>query len=166
MKSTVGVYDTHEKAIEAIQELQKAHFPTKHVSLIGQAEMKDDHMHIKTVNPGKVAATEVGIGAVLGPVLGALVGAGVFAIPGLGFLFGAGALVGAIAGFDFGLIGGGIVSALTMLGIGTDRAKAYDAYLQQGKFILIVQGSPDELAKAKEIIEAHGGHIEVETHGA
>jgi len=164
MKSTIGVYDTHDKAIEAVQELQKAGYSTKHVTLLGQAEIKDEHMQIKTVNPGKVAVTEVGIGAVVGPVIGALAGAGIFAIPGLGFLFGAGALVGAIAGFDFGLIGGGIVSALTMLGLKSDRASLYDKHLKEGKFLVIVHGTDQEITKAKDILEAHGGHIELDIH--
>lgn len=164
MKSTISVYDTHDKAIEAVQELHKAGFSTKHVTLLGQAEIKDEHMQIKTVNPGKVAVTEVGIGAVVGPVIGALAGAGIFAIPGLGFLFGAGALVGAIAGFDFGIIGGGLVSALTMLGLKSDAASLYEQHLKEGKFVVIVHGTMDEITKAKDILEAHGGHIELDIH--
>src|SRR5690606_35335037 len=65
-------------------------------------------------NPMKVAATGVGIGAVVGPILGALAGVGVLAIPCLGILVGAGALAGAIAGLDVGIIGGGIISALAI----------------------------------------------------
>ena len=37
MNTTVGVYDTHEKAIEAVQELKRAGYPVQQVSLIGKA---------------------------------------------------------------------------------------------------------------------------------
>ena len=37
MKSTVGVYDTHEKALAEVIELKKAGFTESHISIVGQA---------------------------------------------------------------------------------------------------------------------------------
>jgi hypothetical protein len=111
-----------------------------------------------------VAAAEVGIGAVVGPVLGALIGIGIFAVPGLGFLYGAGALVGALAGFDFGLIGGGIASALTLMGMKEPDAQKYEAELQSGKFIVVAQGNDEEINKAAAILHEHGTHVDIRTH--
>jgi hypothetical protein len=50
------------------------------------------------------------------------------AIPGVGMLYGAGALVGAIAGFDVGIIGGGLVAILANIGIGEKEAHHYQNY--------------------------------------
>lgn len=119
---------------------------------MGKFESEEDANHIATGEPVKIVAEEMGIAAVAGPALGVLTGIGLFAIPGFGFLYGAGALVGAIAGFDFALIGGGIVSALTVLGMKEDHAKAYEKYIKEGKFIVMVQGDDEELSKAKEVI--------------
>lgn len=93
-----------------------------------------------------------------------LTGIGLLAIPGLGFLYGAGALAGAIAGFDIGLIGGGIISALTIPGVKHDVAKEYETQLKEGKFLVIAHGSEEEVNRAKEIMHRHGTHTTLETH--
>jgi len=164
MKSTIGIYESNHDALEAIHKLQSLGFPRKQISLLGRADMKDEHVHVKHANPMNVAATEVGIGAVVGPVLGALIGIGIFAVPGLGFLYGAGALVGALAGFDFGLIGGGIASAFTLMGMKEPDAQKYEAELQAGKFIVVAQGNEEEITKAAGILHEHGTHLDIRTH--
>jgi hypothetical protein len=46
MNTTVGVYDTHEEAIEAVDELKREGFPVEKVSLIGKAVVIDDLMRV------------------------------------------------------------------------------------------------------------------------
>jgi len=164
MKATIGVYDTHEKAIEAVKELKNGGYPVKHLSIIGKlhTEHVDDKMHISEKSPLKLGGIEVGVG--LGTTLGVLTGVGLFAIPGVGFLFGAGALVGAIAGFDFGLMGGGIASAFMNLGMEENLAKQYQADLEKGNYLVVAQGSAEEVQQAHEILTGHGTHTALETH--
>ncbi len=158
MKTTIGVYDKHSSALEAVKKLKNDGFPSKQLSILGKATSQEDDVHIASGEPAKLAAKEVGIGAVAGTVVGVLTGVGLFAIPGLGLLYGAGALVGAIAGFDLGIIGGGIATALTMTGMKDEHAKEYEKYLAEGKFIVVAQGSEEELAHAKDLLDAHGTH--------
>src|SRR5579863_1721926 len=106
MQSTVGVYGTHEQALDAVLELKKSGFTESHISVIGQAEVVDNHLHVKSKDGEKFAG--VTAGAVLGTTIGLLSGIGLIAIPGLGIIFGAGAIAGALAGFDVGIIGGGL----------------------------------------------------------
>ena len=164
MKTTIGVYDNHDLAINAVMELKNAGFPVKNISIMGRAETEvvDEDMHITLQEPIKVGG--VAIGAALGATVGALTGVGLFAIPGLGILVGAGALVGAIAGFDFGLLGGGIATVLINLGLHSDEAKKYQDYLHDGKFLLIINGGPEHAEKAHEILEAHGTQIDLSAH--
>lgn len=162
MKSTVGVYDSHEAAFAAIKKLQASGFPVKKLSVIGQAEMVDDHLRVKSREP--VTNLGVSVGAVAGPILGVLTGAGVFAIPGFGFLFGAGALIGALAGFDVGLVGGGIVTLLTTLFTNKEKVVKYEEHLKAGKFLVIAQGTEEEVEHANQVLHEHGGHIELHTH--
>ncbi|MFA6923692.1 MAG: hypothetical protein WC223_05500 [Bacteroidales bacterium] len=159
MKSTVGVYDSHDTALDAIEVLKDRGYPINQLSLMGQASIVDDNMRIQSREPLKNAG--VGAGVVLGSTLGVLSGAGVFAIPGLGFIFGAGAVVGALAGFDVGLIGGGIVSILTTLGIKKDKVIKYNEHLNEGKFLVIAQGNEEEVEKAKSILCDCGKHLEL-----
>lgn len=161
MKSIVGVYESHTKAVNAVNELKAEGFPVKNISLIGKAAFKEP----KTLDANQmIEQREVGIGVVAGSILGVLTGVGIFAIPGLGFLYGAGALIGAIAGFDIGLIGGGIVAVLTAIGIDEASSLRYEKLLQEDKFIVIIQGSPNEIQHAKDILHTSEEHIDIHLH--
>jgi hypothetical protein len=163
MKSTIGVYDNHEQAVAAVKELKAAGFNTKHVSILGHAHDPEEREH-EEAKVSNLAATEVGLGATLGTAAGILTGIGVFAIPGLGLLYGAGALVGALVGFDLGLIGGGILSALSIGGLKDEHNKKYDALLQDGKFLVIVHGDGADVKRANDVLHSHGTHSELNMH--
>ncbi len=164
MNATIGIYDNHDLAVEAVLQLKHQGFPVNELSIMGLAETEviDEKEHIVPKSP--IKAVGVGAGTALGATLGILTGVGVFAIPGLGFLYGAGALVGAIAGFDFGLIGGGIASALATVGVKDDNSKKYHDALAAGKFLVIVHGKEEDVHRAKELLHDHGTHDELEKH--
>lgn len=163
MKTTVAVYDSHDKAFEAIKALDKARFPMKQVSLVGKAELIDDHLHVRSRDNISIAAP-VAIGAIAGPIVGVLTGIGIFAIPGLGFLYGAGAVIGAFAGLDFGMITGIIAGVLTTLGIRKDKVVKYEEHLKVGKFLIVVQGNEKEIEEAEKILHKQGAYLEMEKH--
>jgi hypothetical protein len=177
MKATIGVYENQAKAIAAIQELKAAGYPENQISILthsksdhhpsdpGESEDGDgvdsDDVYEE---PMRIAATGVGIGAIVGPVLGALAGVGMLAIPGLGVLVGAGALAGAIAGLDVGIIGGGIISALAIARVNKHHEDLYQEHLQEGRYLVVAQGTEDEIEEARGILHSHDGHIQLDTH--
>ncbi len=160
MKSVVGVYESHEKAVQAIKALKEAGFPTKKISLLSKADIINNHIRVKADH--KAEKAEVSLGLAGGITIGILTGIGVFAIPGLGFLFGAGAIVGAFAGFDMGIIGGGIVAILTGIGISETIAKKYEKHLNEGKFLVFAQGGEQEVEKAQQVLHTNGMHMELD----
>ena len=164
MNTVIGIYDDHELAVGAAQQLKDAGYPMSKLSIMGKAdtEVIDEQMHLISKNPLNVAG--VGAGTAIGTALGILTGVGIFAIPGVGFLYGAGALVGAIAGFDFGLIGGGIASVLATVGVKDGNAEKYKDALNDGKFILVAEGSKEELEQAKYQLEIYSEHSELAAH--
>ncbi|MCW3122047.1 MAG: hypothetical protein JWQ38_1539 [Flavipsychrobacter sp.] len=164
MNATIGIYDNHDLAVEAVQKLKDANYPVNQLSIMGKAQEEgvDSEMHITPKSPIKVAG--LGVGTALGTTLGVLAGVGVFAIPGLGFLYGAGALVGAIAGFDFGLIGGGIASVLATVGVKDENMKKYHDALDAGKFIVVAHGSEEDVNKARMELHTHGTHHDIDLH--
>lgn len=166
MRSTVGVYNTHAEAVAAVKTLRSSGYPEKNLSIIGKVHKGEgnDPDTAGDAHLMNVAGTEVGVGALAGTTLGVLAGIGVLAIPGLGFLYGAGAIAGAIAGFDIGLIGGGIVSALTLPGVKDDAATGYDSHLKEGRFLVVVHGTEEEVARAKDIMHTHGTHNALDMH--
>jgi hypothetical protein len=153
MNTTVGVYDTHEKAIEAVEKLKRAGFPVQQVSLIGKAVVIDDLMNVK--HNRRIKNVPAYIGAILGPILGILTGVKLFAIPGLGFLFGIGAVLGALAGFSLGIVGGGIFTLFAILAIKSRSVLKYHERIEEKGFQVIAHGTIDEVKKAKEILESH-----------
>jgi hypothetical protein len=177
MKATIGVYDNHDKALEAVNELKVAGFPENKISVLGHATGEHHEVDpgeneegegVDSDNafqkPMRVAATGVGISLVLGPVLGALAGVGLLAVPGLGILVGAGALAGAIAGLDAGLVGGGIITALAIARVNKHHEDLYQEHLQEGRFLVVAQGSEDEIEHARQVLHEHDEHLHLDSH--
>jgi hypothetical protein len=163
MRSIVGVYDTHEAAVHAIESLKEEGYPIKQLSLMGNGTLGDHDLHQIDKHEAMANAPLVA-GVVAGPILGALAGVGLFAIPGFGVVFGAGAIVGALAGLDAGLIGGGIVTVLTRLGMKAEKAELYEAHLKNGKYLIMMEGTEEEVFKAQATLKAHDTHHALEVH--
>ena len=163
MKTSIAVFDSHDKAIASVVLLKEHDFPLSKVSLMGQADLVDDKIHIRSNE--KIINTPVIAGSILGTTIGLLTGVGLFAIPGFGFLFGAGAIVGAIGGFDLGLITGGIGTLLLQAGIEDEYAVEYNEHIKDGKFLLMVNGTEEEINTAKKIIGEEHIKFHVHQHG-
>jgi uncharacterized membrane protein len=159
MNTTIGVYDTHEKAIEGVEELKCAGFPIQQVSLIGKAVIIDDLMHVR--HNRRIKNVPAVTGAILGPILGILTGVKLFAIPGLGFLFGIGAVLGALAGFSLGIVGGGVITLIATLAIKSGAVLKYNEHIQEKGFQIIVHGNNEEVNRATEILDGYKNKIEI-----
>ncbi len=159
MESQIAIYDSHEKAIHAINVLNDHHFPMDHVTLLGKADVVDNHIHVRQLNPIKNAPAFIGMGA--GTIIGLLSGIGVFTVPGFGFLYGAGALIGAIGGFDIGIVTGGIISLMATLGIQKEKQVVCTEHLEEGKFMVIVHGTLEDVKKGEHILHTEGSHVEL-----
>lgn len=160
MKSKVAVYNSHEKAVKAVETLIKNGIPAKHISLIGKMHENDNNLeHVKKDTIEKSTAY-LGVGA--GALAGLLTGLGVFTIPGFGFLYGAGAIIGTIGGFDLGVITGGVLTLLEEAGINKDKLNDYENRLNNGEFVVIIKGTENEAEKAEEILGTEGAHLIIE----
>jgi len=165
MNTTIGIYKDHDEAVDAVIKLKESGYAVDKLTIMGltQKEKVDEELHVIPENPIHVAG--LGTGVAVGTAVGVLTGVGIFAIPGLGFLFGAGALVGAIAGFDFGLIGGGIASVLSSIGVSDDNAKRYNDVLKRGEYLVIAEGTQEEVIAARNLLQSHGTSSELATSG-
>lgn len=163
MKSQVAIYDTHQKAVDALKRLKEAGFPMAITSLIGHAEIVDDHVHVREMDDVKAKTTALGVAAT--STIGLLTGLGLFAIPGLGFIYGAGALVGAIAGLEVGIVGTGLFSVLSTIGVSEDSSIKFDEHIKEGKFLVIVNGTLEQIEEAEHILHTEGTHLQIEAFG-
>jgi len=161
MQSIVSIYKDHTNAVEAIRLLKNKGFSDKHISLL--SKLNDEEIADNKENT-QTALTGLGIGATVGTLSGVLAGIGLFAIPVLGFLLGAGALAGAVAGFEFGLNGGGLISALAIGGLTSETEKKYQKELEEGKTLLVFQGNEEEIKDARAVLAQQGVQVEMNVH--
>jgi hypothetical protein len=161
------LYDTHDQAEYAIKELQEAGVDMKSLSIAARNTHTDEHV-VGYYNAGDRMKYWGKVGAFWGGFWGLLFGSAAFAIPGLGPILVAGPLVAwIIAGLEGAAVVGGVSAigaGLVSIGIPKDSVVKYEVALKTDKFVLLVHGTPDAVAKAKEIIEGTE-HSSCSVHG-
>lgn len=165
--SVVAIYDTHEQAEHAIKELQEGGVDMKNLSIAARNTHTDEHV-VGYYNAGDRMKYWGKVGAFWGGFWGLLLGSAAFAIPGIGPILVAGPLVGwIIAGLEGAAVVGGVSAVgagLVSIGIPKDSVLKYEVALKTDKFMLVVHGTSDEVAKAKDII-AGTEHSYYKVHG-
>ena len=100
------------------------------------------------------------LGVFWGGLWGMLFGSAFFWIPGLGPLLMAGPLVTWIVGAmaEAAVVGGlsALGTGLYSLGIPKDSILRYETAVKNGSFVLIAHGTPDDVARAHEIVSRTG----------
>jgi hypothetical protein len=163
-KRAVGVFPHRRDAELAVRELSDAGFPMSQVSLVGKDVGGEGHVaggnvadRTKTDEGAKAGAAG---GAALGGLGGLLVGLGALAIPGIGPVLAGGALATALAttaaGGAIGAAAGGVTGALVGLGIPDNRARHYNDRVNRGDYLVMVDGTEDEIRRAEPILRRRG----------
>ena len=153
--SVVAVYPDHEAAEQAVAKLRAASFDVTRLSIIG----KDGHPGEKIVGyytTGESMKYWGLRGAFWGGMWGLLLGAGFFLIPGVGSVLVAGPFLGAlVTGLESAAIVGGtsaIAVGLIHLGIPKEKAIEYENAIIADKFLLIANGTPEDLTGARRVL--------------
>ncbi|HBL12838.1 MAG TPA: histidine kinase [Cyanobacteria bacterium UBA11162] len=163
-KSAIGVFRNHQDAEAALRDLRDAGFPMSQISLVGKDIHGNGHSttgdvtnRTKTDEGAKAGATT---GGILGGLGGLLVGLGALALPGIGPVIAGGALATALAttaaGTAIGAAAGGLVGALVGLGIPENRARYYNDRVAHGDYLLMINGTDDEIRHAQTILNRRG----------
>ena len=153
--AVVAIYDNHEGAEQAVKQLQEAGVDMKSLSIVGKNTHTDEHV-IGYYNTGDRMKYWGKLGAFWGGFWGLLFGSAMFAIPGLGPILVAGPLVGwIVAGLEGAVVVGGVSAVgagLVGIGIPKDSILEYDTALKTDKYLLVVNGTSAEVARARDII--------------
>jgi hypothetical protein len=153
--AVVAIYDTHDATEEAIAELKKSGFELTKLSVIGKDYHTEEHV-VGYYNAGDRMKYWGKMGAFWGGLWGLLVGAAFFWVPGVGPLL----IAGPIAAWIIGALEGAVVvgglsvlgAGLYGLGIPKDSIVEYETAVRADKFLLVVHGTADEAARAREIL--------------
>jgi len=126
----VAVYDTRQDTENAVNELQKVGFDLQKLSIVGRDHRTDQHIVGCYLLPG------IGPVLVAGPLAAYIVRATEAAV-----------IVDGLSA-----IGSGLFS----IGIPKNNALQYETALKADKYLLIAQGTRDDLLPAKSAIRATG----------
>jgi hypothetical protein len=163
-RRAIGVFSHRRDAEAAIRDLRDSGFNMNQLSLVGKdvqsgtpAGAGDMTSRTKADEGAKAGAAT---GGALGGLTGLLVGLGALAIPGIGPVIAGGALATALAttaaGGAIGAAAGGLSGALIGLGIPEDRARFYNDRVNRGDYLVMVDGTDDEIHTAQAILNRHG----------
>jgi len=165
----IAVYDAHTGAEQGVKELQTFGFDMKKLSIVGKNPHAEEHV-VGFYNTGDRmktwGKTGAGAGAFWGGIWGLLFGAAFFAIPGVGPVMVAGPLVawivgaleGAVVVGGIGVIGAGLFS----IGVPKDSILNYEVALKTDRFLLLVHGTAEEAARAREILmSTHAASVDM-----
>jgi hypothetical protein len=149
------VYTHHENAEDAVQELQRAGFNMKQLSIVGKGYHTEEHV-VGYYNAGDRMKYWGKLGAFWGGIWGLLFGAAFFAVPGIGPVLVAGPLVAwIVAALEGAVFIGGlsaIGAGLYSIGVPKDSVLRYETALKASSFLLIAHGTPEEIDRARSII--------------
>jgi hypothetical protein len=154
--SVVAIYRHHSDADLAIKELQRGGVDLHALSIVGKGYHTDEQA-VGYYTTGDRMKYWGKVGAFWGGFWGLLFGSALFLIPGLGPILAAGPVVawivagleGAVEVGALGALGAGLYS----IGIPKGSIVKYETALKTDQFLLIVNGTAAEVAKAKDIIQ-------------
>jgi hypothetical protein len=153
--TTIGVFGSMSAAENALRVLDESGFPLENVSIVGQNLESEKQVH-GFITIGDVAKGGAGTGAWMGGLFGILIGAAFVWVPGFGPLMIAGplaaALLGGVEGVVAGAAGGGALGALVGWGVSKQHILKYEEYIKGGKYLVVINGSQEEIEKAKGIL--------------
>lgn len=168
-KRALGVFSNYSELQTALNELMNSGFSMNQISVIGkdmdnlsqnrslEGVTLQDAAELTKADEG--AKTGAIAGGAVGGLTGLLVGLGTLAIPGVGPIMLAGAtataLATTVAGGAIGSAAGSLVGALVGLGIPEDRAEAYQNYIANGDYVIIVDGTELEVRQAEAVLRRH-----------
>jgi uncharacterized membrane protein len=163
IQRAVGIFSNRRDAEQALTELRDAGFNMDKVSVIVKNADPNDRIGGADVSDTKDEQIEGGTkagataGAVTGGIIGLVGGLSLLAIPGVGAAAEVGiVLANTLLGGAIGAAGGALVGALIGWGVPEDRAKYYDERVSQGDYLIVVEGTAEEILRAEAILDNRG----------
>ncbi len=152
--AVVGVFQSPSNAQDAIRALRSAGFTDAHIGVISPHKEAEE-----ASNKGAKVSTGVAVGAGAAAGVAALWSLGISfsVIPVIGPILAAGPIAAALLSAAGGAAAGGIVGALTGLGVAKAEAEYYEKEMHAGRTLVTVHadGRDDE---AWKILERHGAY--------
>lgn len=167
-KRAIGTFSSRETVEKLLQALNEAGFSKNNISLIGRELSSKDEELGEAQTSDRVGNTKINTAhdvvantATIGATGFALLGLTSLALPGIGVVVAAGSFLAAMAATTASsgvaaLAANNLVKALADLGIPETQASVYSDRLQQGSYIVMVEGTDEEIQQAEGIFRKQG----------
>ena len=154
--SVVAIYDDHAHAEVAVKKLADANIPMKEISIIGKGYHTDEKV-VGFYNTGDRMKFWGKYGAFWGALWGILAGGLFISVPVIGQVVVLGSFAAMVlAGIEGAVVVGGLSAlggALASIGIPKDTVLQYENALKADNFMILVQGSAQEVERARDILK-------------
>lgn len=163
-RRAAAIFSSRQNAEQALSELTRAGFSSSQISIVAKESDinyldgygTSDLFRYQAPPAGKATSATV-TGSMVGAICGCLIGLGLITLPGfIPVVIAVGtseaALAATLAGVGIGAAGGGLIEALVNSGISLNQAKSYSDRVFQGDFLVIVNGTEEEVSRAEELL--------------
>ncbi len=154
--AVAAIFESHDRAEDAIRELQKDGFDMKKLSIVGKDYHTEEHV-VGYYTNGERMLYWGKLGAFWGGFWGLLLGSAFFWVPGVGQILVGGPLVMWIVGAleEAAVVGGlsALGAGLYGIGIPNNSVVQYETEVKNGKLLLVVHGTPEEVKRAKDLLD-------------
>jgi len=165
-KSVYCIVKTGVQAENIVAELRTAGFTSDSISvLLPDTGTSKDFAHEKSTKAPEGATAGGAAGLGVGAALGWLAGIGALAIPGLGPFIAAGPIMAALGGAAVGGAAGGLIGALTGLGIPEFEAKRYKDKIGAGNILISVHTDDGKQRDVAKDVFKRNGAEDISTGG-
>jgi hypothetical protein len=156
--AVVGVFQDRAQAERAINELHSNGFTDDQIGFaVRNGQQTQGTVATGSTDTGPDGGRIAG-DAVTGGVIGGIIGAGAaLLIPGVGPAIAGGILAATLGGAALGAAAGGIVGALTDIGVSEEDARYYQGEFEQGRTIVTVQAD-NRAQLAQDILRRNGAY--------
>lgn len=165
-RQVIKTFSSRTSAGQAFDHLILSGLPIAQIFLLGDGSTQGfPPPKLRANDYGTVTGTATGlkkgllIGNFAGGATGLLLGAGLIALPGVGALALSSVIAFVLLSGGICTAAGGLTGALIGLGLTSEQAKAYRQQISSGSVLLIVEGLPQEIDRAKSLLNAQSNRI-------
>ena len=164
----IGRFSNRLEAEQVLGELKRAGFLVTQISIVAKVADRKQPLDARiSAWTGAEAQEKAAVGAIAGGMLGAIFGwlasLGILMVPGVGLLVVVGttgtALAAIFAGAGIGAAGGGLILALATSEIASEPATVARASRGRDEFLVMVDGTDDEVHRAKVILRSSSSKV-------
>ena len=149
MQSLIYVSASQDEAIKTLEELKSAGYSEEQLNLVNRENIVNNRLYIS--HETKLETLETALCIAIGITAGIMLASGAIHVPNLNFHSFESKVTAVCFGMVAGLFFGVGLALVTFQFLAWLHNKRYQHLLQNGKFLIFVNGNPEEITHAEKI---------------